>query len=200
MILMSCSKNVSEPTADLSTADNSSQQSKAAATCNYPKPKTITVGADCYGTNYPGSPLNTVISRQNAVKWVVGNDCGGLYNFVNGAVYYSIYRKTGTTTGTIGAFTGIIDVYTKQIVFATSVSSMYYAGMPNNTAHVLISHEFNLANYPTTIYRSTSGASSSFIYTTLGTIPTSYGTGGVGAIYHNFFTTGTNVGPSCGID
>lgn len=204
MILMSCSKTVTEPnTSSASLEDNNASSvagsSAKVATCQHIYPTNIVVGSDCYGQNHPGSGTYFVNQRYNSIKWNVNNYCGinnNNYNFENGPVYYSIYKKTSSTNGSIGTTPSSIDVYTREIVFSTTINNMYYAGMLNTTKYIINMHEKPLTSYPTTIYQVTSGVHINKIYQTIGSNASIYASG-IDNVHTIYFTTTTNAGPNC---
>ncbi len=121
------------------------------ATCNHPKFKNKEIIDQC-STGHSCQKWVITKNKQNAVKFNVGTDCPGLYNFALGPCRYIVYKQNGSSGG--------YEVYNKVDDFSCNkntgvvISKSYFS---NNTNFVILLYETTPGTVHNTIYWSGSG-------------------------------------------
>lgn len=124
------------------------------ATCNHPKFKNKEIIGICQqGHSCKKWVFNN--KKQNGVKFNVGTNCPGLYNFALGPCRYIVYKQTGTS--------GTYEIYQKVEDFTCNknsgviISNAYFT---NNTQFIIILYETPPGMVYNNIYWSPSGGGS----------------------------------------
>lgn len=175
----------SQPLAGQSKSEATEPNQKL--TCNHPKFKNKSIIGICQ-QGHSCKQWTYTSNKQNGVRFDVGSECSGLYNFIWGPCRYIVYKSTGTS-GSYEIYQKVDDITCNKNKKVTIAGSYF----PNNTKCLIILYETAPSTVYNTIYYNSS--SGTYCSNTGGTLIVTTG------MSDNWrFTTLSFKGVSCGIE